>query len=146
MLAAVRAGASASGDFGLYAAAPGVILADAPVSSAAAACSGDCGLVQGGKVVALTTEPLVEYRGAALRDGAIALLPLPEQTFERSGLKANFKAPVLFERAFRYDPVAGFLTRWYRLAKLADGRNCVSVALDPALPGLEENAAWACDR
>lgn len=146
VIAAVRAGANASGDFGLYAAGPGVIFADAPASSATAACRGDCGAVLGSRVLALTTEPLVEYRGAALQGDAVAVMPLSEQTFDRSGLKANYRALSLFESAFRFDPVAGFLTRWYRLARLADGRTCVSVALDPALPGIEENAAWACDR
>ena len=34
----------------------------------------------------------------------------------------------------------------YRRAALADGRSCVSAALDPALPGVEDKAVWTCDR
>ena len=137
---------SASGDFDLFAAGAGVVFADAPVSSAAAACQGACGKVLGSRVLALATEPLVEYRGAMLEGDALKVLPLSDRTYERSGLDRNYKSLALFEAAFRFDPEAGFLNRWYRLALLDDGRRCVSVALDPTLPGVEESAAWACDR
>jgi hypothetical protein len=146
VIAAVRAGGNASGDFALSAAQSGVVWADAPASSAAAVCSGDCGKVLGVTVLALSTEPLVEYRGAMAAGGAIRIVPLSDLTFERSALEKNYKSLPFFEAAFQFDPVAGFLTRWYRLAALADGRRCVSVALDPALPGVDAPAAWACDR
>ncbi len=146
IIAAARVGANAAGEFELSATETGVAWADAPVSSAAAACSGNCGKVLGSQVLSLTTESLVEYRSARAADGAIRIVPLSEQTFARSGLDRNYKFLPTFEMAFQFDPVAGFLNRWYRLAKLADGRRCVSVALDPALPGLETAAAWACDR
>jgi len=144
--AALNAAGNASGDFKLTAAGRGVVLADAPASSAAAACQGDCGVVLGSRVLALTTEPLVEYRGALVEGEAIKVMPLSDYTFEHSGLEGNYKALPSFEAAFRFDPVAGFLNRWYRQALLSDGRRCVSVALNPALPGLQEAAAWACDR
>ncbi|MDO8804781.1 MAG: hypothetical protein Q7R35_10120, partial [Elusimicrobiota bacterium] len=146
VVAAARVGANASGDFALSAAGSGVVWADAPASSAAAACRGDCGKVLGVQVLSLATEPLVEYRGAMVADGVIRIVPISDRTFARSGLERNYKSLPLFEAAFLFDPVAGFLNRWYRLARLADGRQCVSVALDPALPGVEEAAAWACDR
>jgi len=145
VLAAVRAGGNASGDFSLSAVAAGVIFADAPVSSSAAACSGACGKVLDVPILSLATRPLVEYRGAAVSGGAIRLVPLSDRTFERSGLEKNFRSLVFFETAFQFDPAAGFLNRWYRLAELSDGRRCVSVALDPSLPGLEQApAAWNC--
>jgi hypothetical protein len=97
-------------------------------------------------VESLSTEPLAEQRGAAVMAGSIALLPLAERTYERSGLTLHYRSQSVFETVFRFDPVAGFLTRWYRRARLADGRDCVSVALDPALPGLAQSAAWACAR
>jgi len=146
VIAAARAGASVSGNFALAAAGAGVVFIDAPVSSAAAACSGGCGLVMGVQALSIATEPLAEYRGAMVEDGAIKILPLSDLTFEHSGLEGNYRSLGAFEAAFRFDPAAGFLNRWYRLARLADGSNCVSVALDPALPGVEEAAAWACDR
>jgi hypothetical protein len=144
--AAVSAGASASGDFSLSGEGPGVVLVDAPVSSAPAACREDCGSVQGSRVLALTTEHLAEYRGAALAADSITVIPLSERTYARSGLQRQFKNLARFEAAFRFDPAAGFLNRWYRRASLADGRTCVSAAMDPSLPGLEETVAWACDR
>ena len=146
VIAAARAGGNASGDFALLAAGAGVVWADAPASTAAAVCRGDCGKVLGVQVRSLSTEPLVEYRGAMVAGGAIKIMPLSDRTYESSGLERNYSSLSLFEAAFRFDPVAGFLTRWYRLATLADGRRCVSVALDPSLPGVQEAAAWACDR
>jgi len=146
VIAAARAGSNASGDFALSSARSGVIWTDAPVSSAAAGCLRDCGKILGVQVLSLATESLAEYRGAMVEDGAIKIVPLPDRTYERSGLKQNYKSLPAFEQAFHFDPVAGFLNRWYRLARLADGQTCVSVALDPALPGLEEAAAWACGR
>ncbi|MDD2804013.1 MAG: hypothetical protein PHV33_00530 [Elusimicrobiales bacterium] len=145
-LTAASPAVSASGDFALFAAGAGVVFADAPASSAAASCQGACGKVLGSRVLSLATEPLVEYRGAMVEGDAIKVLPLSDRTYERSGLDRNYRSLALFEAAFRFDPAAGFLNRWYRLASLADGRRCVSVALDPALPGVEESAAWACDR
>ena len=146
VIGAVRAGGNAGGDFSLSAAGAGLVFADAPVSSAAAACNGGCGVVMGVQVQSVATEPLAEYRGAMVDAGAIKILPLSDLTFEHSGLEGNYRSLGAFEAAFRFDPAAGFLNRWYRMARLADGRKCVSVALDPALPGVEEAAAWACDR
>ena len=146
VIAAVRAGGNITGEFQLTAAGAGVVWADAPVSSAAASCSRACGKVLGAEVLSLTTEPLVEYRGAMVENGAIKILPLSDRTLAASGLDRIYRDLGLFEADFRFDPVAGFLNRWYRLARLADGRRCVSVALDPALPGLQEAAAWTCDR
>ena len=146
VITTARAGANSSGDFALSAARPGVVWADAPASSAAAACRGDCGKVLDSPVLSLTTEPLTEYRGAMAEGGAIRIVPLSDLTYERSGLKRNYRSLPLFEAAFRFDPVAGFLNRWYRLAILSDGRRCVSVALDPALPGMQESAAWTCGK
>ncbi|MBI4349972.1 MAG: hypothetical protein HY550_00890 [Elusimicrobia bacterium] len=146
VIASARAGASASGDFALAAAGEGLVFIDAPVSSAAAACSGNCGMVLGAQALSMTTEPLAEYRGALVDGGAIKIMPLSDLTFEHSGLEGNYRSLGIFEANFRFDPAAGFLNRWYRLARLADGRNCVSVALDPALPGVQESVAWACAR
>lgn len=146
VIAAARAGANAAGDFALAAAGAGVVWLDAQASTAAAACNAGCGKVLGVQALSLTTEPLAEYRGALVEKGAIRIMPLSDLTFEHSGLQGNFRSLGAFEAAFRFDPAAGFLNRWYRLARLADGRSCVSVALDPALPGVQESAAWACDR
>jgi hypothetical protein len=145
VIAAARVAANASGDFGLAAAGHGVVMADAPASSGTA-CNGDCGTVLGSPARSITVEPLAEYRGAMVVDGAIKIVPLSDRTFERSGLERNYRSVTLFESVFRFDPAAGFLVRWYRLAKLSDGRSCVSVALDQSLPGVEESAAWSCDR
>ncbi|PIU17886.1 MAG: hypothetical protein COT18_11715 [Elusimicrobia bacterium CG08_land_8_20_14_0_20_59_10] len=146
VIASVRAGGNASGNFELAAAGSGVVWADAPVSSAAAGCSGSCGRVLGAPVRSLTIEPLVEYRGAMVSGDAIKIVPLSDRTFKHSGLARNYKSLSHFETTFRFDPVAGFLARWYHLARLADGRRCVSLSLDPALPGFEESAVWSCDR
>lgn len=146
VITAVRAGGNATGNFELEALGPGLVWAELPVSSGAAPCGGDCGQVLGVEVESLSTEPLAEQRGAAVMADSIALLPLAERTYERSGLTRHYRSQSIFETAFRFDPVAGFLNRWYRRARLADGRDCVSVALDPALPGLEQSAAWACAR
>ena len=146
VIAALRAGGNASGEFSLSAAGAGVVWAEAPVSSAAADCSRNCGKVRGVRVRSLSTEPLVEYRGAMVENGAIRIMPLSDLTFTSSGLDKNYRTLESFESAFQFDQTAGFLTRWYRLASLSDGRRCVSVALDPALPGLQATAAWACDR
>lgn len=145
-LGAVRAAANVSGDFGLAAAGSGVVFADAPAMPSSPACGANCGLVNGVKIASMTVEPLVEYRGAMVEGGAIKILPLSELSLEHSGLEGNFRSLGAFEAAFRFDPAAGFLNRWYSLARLADGRTCVSVALDPTLPGLEETAPWACSR
>jgi len=146
VIGAARAGENASGDFALTAAEDGVVWADAPASTAAAACSGGCGRVQGSEAVSLTTQPLVEYRGARVAGGAVKIIPNSARTFAHSGLNRNYGSLALFELVFQFDPVAGFLNRWYRLAELADGRHCVSASLDPALPGLEAKEDWACDR
>ncbi len=145
VIAAARAAANFSGDFALAAAAPGAVFADAPAAPGVA-CSAKCGKVLGVGALRIAVEPLVEYRGAMADGGAIKVLPLSELTYEKSGLVKNYKSLERFETVFRFDPAAGFLNRWYRLAELADGRRCASAALDPALPGLEESAAWACDR
>lgn len=144
--ASARAGASASGDFDISSAPAGVTWADAPSSTAAAVCEGDCGTVLGRRALAMSTEPLVEYRGAAVKGDSIAIVPLAGLTYERSGLAKNYGSLPVFKAAFRFDPAAGFLNRWYRSARLDDGRRCVSVALDPALPGTAESADWACAR
>jgi hypothetical protein len=146
VIAAARAGAGVSGDFSLAATRDGVTWADAPVSSAAASCAGGCGNIAGSAALSVTTEPLAEYRGAAVDGGSIRIAALPALTYERSGLAAHFRSRDDFEAAFRFDPAAGFLNRWYRLARLADGRSCVSVSLDPALPGAGESPDWACAR
>ena len=146
VLSAARVGENASGDFALSATKGGVAWADAPASTAAAACSRDCGKVLGSPVLSLTTEPLVEYRSASVEDGAVRVVPRSGRTFAYSGLRRNYASLQVFETAFQFDPAVGFLNRWYRLARLADGRRCVSVALDPALPGREQDEAWACDR
>ncbi len=146
VVAAVRAGSGVAGDFSLSSAPAGVTWADSPSGSAAASCSRDCGRVLGRRALSMSTEPLPEYRGAAVKDGAIAVVPLAELTYRRSGLEKNYGSLASFKTAFRFDPAAGFLNRWYRSARLSDGRRCVSVALDPALPGAEAGADWACGR
>ncbi|MDD5627665.1 MAG: hypothetical protein PHU21_01280 [Elusimicrobia bacterium] len=144
VLAAARLGENASGDFALAEAAGGVVWADAPASTAAAACRGDCGEVLGGRALSSAVEPLVEYRRSAAAGGAIRTAASLEQTFAHSGLDRHFASLAAFARAFRFDPEAGFLNRWYRRARLVDGRDCVSVALDPSWPGWEAKDAWTC--
>jgi hypothetical protein len=146
VITAARVGENAAGNFALSAAKDGVSWADAPAGTAPAACSRDCGTVLGSPVLSLTMEYLTEYRSAGLAGGTIRIMSSSDRTFAYSGLNRNYKSLSDFELAFRFDPVAGFLNRWYRLARLADGRQCVSAALDPALPGLEQNDAWACGR
>jgi hypothetical protein len=144
VLDAARVGENGAGRFALAAVADGVSWADAPASSAAAACSADCGKVLGVTALSMTTEPLVEYRSAAVRGGALTTAPEPDLTLVRSGLRGFYDSLPAFERAFRFDPGVGFLNRWYRLARLADARECLSVALDPTLPGWEDSGAWVC--
>ena len=139
-----RVGENRTGDFGLSATAEGVSWADAPASTGAAACRADCGKVLGVPALSLATEPLAEYRSAAFRGGALKTAPEPGLTFMRSGLRRYYDSLPAFKRAFRFDPGVGFLNRWYRLARLADGRECLSVSLDPTLPGWEDSGAWVC--
>ena len=146
VIAAARVGENAAGDFALFATEDGVAWADAPASSGTAVCRADCGEVLGTRALSLTTEPLVEYRSASVQNGAVKTMPRSDQTFARSGLRKHYASLRAFERAFRFDPGVGFLNRWYRLARLADGRECVSVALDPTLPGWEDQGAWTCGR
>lgn len=145
-LGAARAAASHSGEFNLSAAASGPVFADAPALPGKESCVNGCGRVQGSAARSIAVEQLAEYRGALVEKGTIRVLPLAELTYERSGLGRQYGSQARFEAAFRFDAAAGFLNRWYRRAVLEDGRVCVSAALDPALPGLEESAAWACDR
>lgn len=146
VLAAFRAGAGPSADFRLSTAPAGVTWADSPPGRAAGACGGGCGTVLGREAEAISTEPLAEYRGAAVKNGAIETTPLAELTYERSGLAENFRSLAAFKAAFRFDPAAGFLNRWYRSALLSDGSRCVSVELDPSLPGAPAGAEWHCGR
>jgi len=146
VLDAARVGENGAGSFALAAVADGVSWADAPASSATAACRADCGKVLGVTALSMTTEPLVEYRSAAVRGGVLLTAPEPDLTLARSGLRRHYDSLPAFERAFRFDPGVGFLNRWYRRARLADGRDCVSVALDPTLPGWEDADAWTCGR
>ena len=146
VIASIRAAANFSGAFGLAAAGAGVVLADAPAMASAAPCGTSCGKVEGARIESITVEPLVEYRGAMLENGAIKILPLSDVTFEHSGLESKYRSLGDFETAFRFDQSAGFLNRWYRLARLAGGQTCVSVALDPAFNSAEAAAAWTCDR
>ncbi|MBI5239754.1 MAG: hypothetical protein HY926_04720 [Elusimicrobia bacterium] len=139
-----RVGENRGGDFGLSPLGDGVSWADAPASTGAAVCRADCGKVRGTQALSLTTKPLVEYRSAAVRDGGLKTFPEPGLTYARSGLRRFFENQGPFQRAFRFDPGVGFLNRWYRLAQLADGRECISVALDPTLPGWEDEGAWLC--
>jgi hypothetical protein len=144
VLDAARVGENGTGSFALAPAADGVSWADAPASTGAAACRSDCGKALGSRIESASTEPLVEYRSAAVQDGALKTDPEPEMTFARSGLRRFFASRRDFEHAFRFDPGVGFLNRWYRLARLADGRECLSVALDPTIPGWEDSGAWVC--
>ncbi|HAT72379.1 MAG TPA: hypothetical protein DCS63_06150 [Elusimicrobia bacterium] len=146
VLAATRAGENASGNFELSAMAEDVGWADAPVSTGPVGCSRACGKVLGSPVLSLATRPLVEYRSASVEDGDIRIMPRSGLTFARSGLGRIYLTLPIFELTFQFDPVAGFLNRWYRLARLSDGRQCVSVALAPKLPGLERDDNWDCDR
>jgi hypothetical protein len=147
VIASARVGENTAGEFSLFATEDGVGWADAPASSATAACRADyCGEVRGTRALSSTTEPLVEYRSASVAGGAVRTMPRSDQTFARSGLRRFYESLPDFERAFRFDPGAGFLNRWYLLAKLSDGRQCVSVALDPTLPGWEDKDAWTCGR
>lgn len=145
-LGAVRAAASATGDFALSPWDRGALLADAPAAPRAEPCPGGCGRVEGVPVRSVTAEQLPEYRGALVERGAPRVAALAELTYERSGLKAQYASPGAFGAAFGYDPAAGFLNRWYRRALLEDGRSCVTAAADPALPGSEQKPAWACGR
>lgn len=144
VLDAGRVGENRGGDFGLSPLGTSVSWADAPASTGAATCRVDCGKVRGTQALSLTTKPLVEYRSAAVRGGSLKTSPEPGLTYARSGLRRFFENQALFQRAFRFDPGVGFLNRWYRLAQLADGQECLSVALDPAIPGWEEADSWLC--
>ena len=142
--ASAGVGSNVSGDFSLSGALSGVVWADLPALPGAAPCSGDCGRIEGSRVLTLEMRPLAEYRGSMVYGDGIRTLPLSQLTYEKSGLAENYRTLPDFEEAFRFDPEAGFLNRWYRLAGLEDGRRCVSVTLDPALPGLGERTVWNC--
>jgi hypothetical protein len=144
VLDAGRVGENRGGDFGLSPLGEAVSWADAPASTGAATCRSECGRVRGTQALSLTTKPLAEYRSAAVRGRALKTFPEPGLTYARSGLRRFFESQEAFRRAFRFDPGVGFLNRWYRLAQLADGRECLSVALDPTLPGWEDAEAWIC--
>jgi len=146
VLDAARVGENAGKGFALLPAADRVSWAEVPANGGGAACRGDCGPVLDSRAVSLANEALVEYRSASVLGGVIKAFPEPEQTFAQSGLDKFFFDRTAFERAFRFDPAMGFLTRWYRLAKLADGRECLSVSLDPSWPGMAEANPWHCVR
>ncbi|MFA6434903.1 MAG: hypothetical protein WCW52_09430 [Elusimicrobiales bacterium] len=146
VLAAARVGENISGDFELSATEDGVSWADAVSSAPTTACRRDCGTILGTPVLSLTTMPLKEYLSAGVADGELRVVPRSDLTFAHSGLDRNFTSLRVFELTFRFDPDAGFLNRWYTLARLADGRQCVRVAFGPLLPDWEQADSWACDQ
>jgi hypothetical protein len=146
VLDSARVGESGTSDFKLAPVQDGAAWADVPPSSGTASCVKDCGEVLGSKALSIATEGLVEYRSARVLGGSIKTVLEPNQTFAAADMKRFFGSLPAFEKAFQFDPAAGFLTRWYRRAKLADGRECLNLELDRSMPGFSGRDAWTCAR